>query len=154
MKTSDSVPDLLNKLLAIELTVTELYQRQSSMMAYWGVSKLATKFEEESLEERGHARQLEDRIVFLQGTIQPTYLSGVKDGTTVQEIMEESLRLETAAAKSYRKAVDTVSAESDHGTRLVLEKILDQTEEHVLWLEQQLSRLKLIGVQNFITEWS
>ena len=159
LSSNGTIVPLLNSLLPIEWTVSALYQRQATLLAYLGIAKLAAKFEEESLEERGHARLLLDRLRLLEGVVLPTTtpvetLANVTDKTSPMDMLAESLTLESEAAAQYRRAITTAHDAGDHGTRKTLEKILKQTEEHVRWLEEQTSRAALIGVDNFLTEWS
>lgn len=159
LKTTSTIGPLLNSLIPIEWTVTSLYQRNASLLAYLGIAKLSAKFEEESLEERGHARLLLDRMRFLGITPQPTNtpartLENVPDETDPLQMIGTSLTLESDAAEKYRAAIGAAHDAGDHGTRFVLEQILRETEDHVLWLEQQLNRASLIGRENFLTEWS
>lgn len=170
LQTTETIGPLLNSLLPIEWTVAALYQRNASLLARLGIAKLADKFEEESLEERGHARLLLDRLAFLGVRPEPLTtpartLENVPDHSTPGDplgalptapllMLTTSLALESDAAAQYRRAISSADEAGDHGTRLVLEQILRETEQHVWWLEQQLNRATLIGRENFLTEWS
>lgn len=159
LSTNPTINRLLNSLLPIEWTVSTLYQRQATLLRYLGITKLADKFEAESLEERHHAGLLLDRMRFLEIAPEPLdtpvkTLANVPDGTDPMLMLEESLTLEQSAADQYRTAITTALEARDHGTRETLETILRETEEHVRWLEEQLNRARLIGRENFLTEWS
>ncbi|MBT6409108.1 MAG: bacterioferritin, partial [Nitrospina sp.] len=40
----------------------------------------------------------------------------------------------------------------DYGTKEILDDILEDTEESVDWLETQFTRIKDVGIQNYLAE--
>ena len=48
--------------------------------------------------------------------------------------------------------MDRCAALKDNGTRDLIEPILRESEEHVDWLETQLSLINSVGLQNYLTE--
>ena len=68
MKGDKKIIDILNDLLAGELTAVDQYLIHSEMYADMGLQRLADKALHESDHERQHARALIQRILFLEGT--------------------------------------------------------------------------------------
>ena len=68
MKGDKKIIDILNELLAGELTAVDQYLIHAEMYADMGFQRLADKALHESDHERQHARALIQRILFLEGT--------------------------------------------------------------------------------------
>jgi bacterioferritin len=59
--------------------------------------------------------------------------------------------VEYRVAVALKEAIATCEAERDYDTRDILTRLLDDTEmDHAWWLEQQLRRIELVGIQNYI----
>lgn len=150
----------LNALLKIEHTAANLYATQSHCAAFAGYAKLAAKLAEEAEEERGHVAKLTERILFLGGS--PVIAVALSSATAdVQEMLEQGVELETDAQRGYREAITDFGSGSnspgapegfeDHGTRIIIEGILKDTEDHLLWLQQQQDLIERLGLQNYLT---
>src|SRR6187399_985706 len=139
MQGSQKVIDALNAGLTIELTAINQYFVQAKMCTNWGLNKLAKKHYEESMGEMKHAEKLIDRILFLDGVPEIARYDVIRVGTDVKEQFENDLKLETKGVQAYNEAVDLCSKVKDNGTRELLATILIESEEHVDWLETQLS---------------
>jgi bacterioferritin len=147
MKGSPEVIEELNVALKGELIAISQYFLHASLFRKWGYLRLYKKMYEESIEEMKHAEQLIDRILFLEGT--PFKLSIGKD---VQEILENDLELERDGLPELKKAIALCLAQSDTGTRELLEHILVSAEAHIAWLEAQTSLLRQVGYENYCAQ--
>jgi len=152
MKGLPEVIDLLNRALTVELTAINQYFCQAKMCKNWGYMKLAAKHYEESMGEMKHAEMLIDRILFLEGVPEIARYDVIRVGTNVQEQFQNDLQLEMSGVNHYNHTIDRCAALKDNGTRDLIEPILRESEEHVDWLETQLSLIKDIGLQNYLTE--
>lgn len=150
MKGDPKVIEALNGGLTIELTAINQYFCQAKMCKNWGLTKLGKKHYEESLGEMKHADMLIDRILFLDGVPEIARYDVIKVGTTVPEQLANDLVLETRGAKAYNEAVALCIQVKDHATRDMLDKILVESEEHVDWLETQLSLIQQVGLENYL----
>ncbi len=152
MKGDPQVLEVLNRALTIELTAINQYFCQAKMCKNWGYQKLAAKHYEESMGEMKHAEKLIDRILFLEGTPEIARYDVIRVGTDVKEQFENDLQLEMGGVKHYNQAIDLCVRVKDNGTRELLAPILEESEEHVDWLETQLHLIETIGIQNYLTE--
>lgn len=152
MKGNQQVIDILNRALTIELTAINQYFCQAKMNENWGFHKLYKKHYHESLGEMKHAEKIIERIIFLDGVPEIARYDVIKVGANVKEQFEYDLALEMGGVKHYNAAVELCAKVGDNGTRELLEPILVESEEHVDWLEQQLSLIDTIGLQNYLTE--
>lgn len=149
MQRDKTVIVWLNKALKAELTAINQYFLHSRMLKDWGVTKLAKKEYEESIEEMNHADAIIDRILFLGGLPNLQDLGKLKIGESVKEILECDLALEEEAVPMYRDAVEHCEKVRDYVTRDLLQKILIDEEEHVDFLETQFDLIERMGIERY-----
>jgi bacterioferritin len=152
MQGNPEVIEALNWALTIELTAINQYFCQSKMCKNWGFLKLARKHYEESMGEMQHADKLIDRILFLEGAPEIARYDVIRVGTTIKEQFENDLQLETRGVQHYNSLIDLCIRVKDNGTRELVDPILEESEEHVDWLETQLGLIEAVGLQNYLTE--
>lgn len=147
---SKEVIDYLNAVLKNELTVINQYFLHAKMYADWGMHELAEKERKESIEEMEHADDLIERILFLEGLPNLQDLGKLLIGENVEEMLKCDLESEMIAIPLLREAIAHCESVSDYGTRELFEKILTAEEEHVDWLETQLTLIDRVGLPNYI----
>ena len=152
MEGDAKVIDALNAALTIELTAINQYFVQSKMCKNWGYNKLGDKHYHESIGEMRHAEKLIDRIIFLDGVPEIARYDVIRVGTSVEEQFKNDLELELKGVKTYNEAVALAASVKDNGSRELMEKILLESEEHVDWLESQLSVIDAIGVELYLSQ--
>lgn len=140
----------LNEILTGELTAVNQYFLHAKMCGDWGYDALHDYVREESIDEMRHAEWLIERILYLNGLPNVQRLGKVTIGENVEEQFRLDLQLEYAAVPRLRKAIELTTEKDDHGTRVLLEKILVSEEEHIDWLETQLSLIEQVGLQNYL----
>lgn len=151
MKGSQTVIDLLNKQLTMELSSMDQYLAHSKLYEDWGINKLHEKLSHEYEEELDHSKRITERILFLEGTPDTASRNPIKVGTTVQEMLSNDLEAEMEVAESLRHIIGVCEQESDYVTREMLEELLNDTEmDHIYWLERHLGLIDKIGLQNYI----
>lgn len=133
-----------------ELTATNQYFLHYRILQHWGFEKLAKKEYEESIGEMKHADKLMERILMLDGLPNLQDLGKLLVGENVPEILECDLRLERAAQGTIKDGIAQCEAVRDYVSRDILQDILDDTEEHVDFLETQLDLLAKVGLQNYL----
>jgi len=144
MQSTPEIIDLLNEVLTAELTAVNQYFIHAKMQSNWGYQRLADKGREESFGEMRHAEELIERILYLEGVPNMQRLFPVQVGETVPEQLRAELDTEKAAISRLSAGVDHCRR-SDEGTRLLLERILHDEEEHADWLESQLFLIESLG---------
>ena len=145
MKGDSKVIAYLNQILANELTAINQYFLHSRMYRNWGYASLAEHEYKESIDEMKHADQLIERILFMDGLPNLQKLNKLLIGETPKEVISCDLKLEEIAIPDLRDAIAYCESVRDYGTRELLEAILVSEEEHVDWLETQLSLINSLG---------
>ena len=150
MQGNQQILTTLNQLLAGELTASDQYLIHSEIYADLGLQQLADKSLHESDHERLHARQLLQRLLFLEGKPDLSQRPAIVIGTSVTEMLKADLALEYHVVGELKKAIAASEIAEDYVTREILVVQLEDTEmDHAYWLEQQIRLIDLIGLQNY-----
>jgi bacterioferritin len=152
MKGNDQVIEVLNELLADELSAINQYMVHSEMCADWGYERLHEAVEKRAIDEMKHAEKLIARILFLEGLPIVSELNPIHIGAEVEGQIQSDWNAEDGAIKAYNEGVRLTVQLGDNGTRSLLESILTDEEDHIDWLEAQLDQIKQMGIQNYLVE--
>ena len=152
MKGDAKVIEFLNKALFNELTAINQYFLHAKMLKNWGLKELAEHEYHESIDEMKHADKLSDRILFLDGLPNFQALGKLKIGETPREIMLCDLALELEALQLLKDAIVHCEGVNDFASRRLFADILDSEEDHIDWLETQLSLVERLGEQNYLAQ--
>lgn len=150
MKGDAKVIEFLNAQLKNELTAINQYFLHYRLLKHWGLEKLAAKEYAESIGEMKHADKLMDRILMLDGLPNLQDLGKLLIGEDTVEILQCDLQLERAAHTTIKDGIAHCESVRDYVTRDLLESILDDTEEHVDFLETQLELINKVGLPNYL----
>ena len=133
-----------------ELTAINQYFVHYRMFEHWGFHRAAKKEYEESIGEMKHADKLMDRIFMLDGLPNLQDLGKLLIGETLLEAMNCDLKLEYAAQATIKDGIAHCESVRDYVSRDLLQTILDDTEEHIDYLETQLELATKVGEPNYL----
>lgn len=152
MKGNKKVIEALNDVLTSELTAVNQYFVHYRMQQNWGYERLAAHSREESIGEMKHADGLIERILYLDGIPNLQRLNKVRVGESVKEQLESDLALEVDAIARLQGSVKIAFEAADTGSRELFEHILVSEEEHLDFLETQLSLIGELGEALYLAQ--
>jgi bacterioferritin len=152
VKGNQAIIDVLNELLADELTAINQYMVHSEMCANWGYERLHEAVEKRAIQEMGHAEKLIARLLFLEGRPVVSRLKEMHIGADVEAQLRSDLAAELGAVSAYNGGIRLAVETGDNGTRALFESIIKDEEDHVDWLEAQLDQIAQMGIQNYLVE--
>ena len=150
MKGDPDVIKKLNRILTNELSSINQYFLHARMYEHEGYGKLGKKVYEESIEEMKHADRIVKRVLLLDGLPNLQDLNKLQIGTNVEERLNADLRAETTGRTAIVEGIALCEEKQDYVSRDMLTEILDDTEEHIEFLETQLAVIGQIGLQNYL----
>ncbi len=150
MKGDDKAIAHLQAQLKNELTAINQYFVHYRMLKHWGLDKLAKKEYEESIGEMKHADKLMDRIFILDGLPNLQDLGKLNIAEDVPEMLRSDLALERGAQATIKDGIAHCESVRDYVSRDLLREILDDTEEHIDFLETQIELIDKVGLPNYL----
>lgn len=152
MKGDPQIIAHLNAILTNELTAINQYFLHARILKSWGLLRLAHKIYHESIDEMKHADQIIERLLFLEGLPNLQDLHKINIGENVPEIFKADLGVEVKARGDLIAAVAAAEQARDYETRNQLQHLLEDTEEHIDWIETQIELIDRVGLQNYQQE--
>ena len=151
MKGALKVIEVLNSLLADELTAISQYMVHAEMCDNWGYTKLHETIQKRAIDEMKHAEKLIGRIVFLEGIPIVSNLNKIHIGADVPKMFANDHEAESGAIKSYNAAILVCGDAQDYATREILEHILNDEDRHIDGIEAIQDQIAQMGIQVFLS---
>ena len=152
MKGKAEVLEVLARMLKEELGAISQYFVHAEMCENWGYNRLSAHTKKEAINEMTHAEKLIERILFLEGMPNLNDMPKLNVGKDVRQQFQNDLTLEKGAVADYNSGVATCRKAGDNASADLLEGILADEEEHVDFLEEQLSLIEQVGIQNYLAK--
>lgn len=149
MRGDESVIEMLNEALKLELGAVNQYWLHYRLLEDWGFGKLAKKEREESIEEMKHADKIIARIIFIEGHPNLQHVAPLMIGQNVKEVLDCDLRGEYIAREHYMRGRELCREKTDYVTMALFEELLSDEEGHIDFLETQLQLYDTIGQENY-----
>jgi bacterioferritin len=150
MKGDPQVITWLQAQLKNELTAINQYFLHYRMFKHWGFERMAKKEHSESIGEMKHADALMERIFTLDGLPNVQDLGKLLVGESLPEALACDLKMELASQATLKDAIAACETARDFVSRDLFVGILDDTEEHIDFLETQLDLIGKVGEQNYL----
>lgn len=150
MKGDSSVVASLNKVLASELVGINQYFLHARMFKDFGFSKLDKADYKTSIQKMKNADRLIERVLFLEGLPNLQDLGRLRIGENSEEMIAANLELELDTLSLLKEAIKLCEEKLDFMSRDTLEKIQEEQEEQIDWLETQQILIKTSGIENYL----
>ena len=151
MKGDPKVIEVMNSLLADELTAVSQYMVHSGICENWGYGKLHKTIEKRAIDEMKHAEKLIGRIIFLEGMPIVSNLRKMFIGNEVPKMFAADHTFEADAIKAYNAGIKVCGDAKDFATRELLESILKDEDAHIDGIEEVQDEIKQMGLQVFLS---
>jgi bacterioferritin len=151
MKGEPKVLEVLNSLLADELTAISQYMVHAEMCDNWGYEKLHKTIEKRAIDEMKHAEKLIARILFLEGTPIVSKLNEIRVGSDVPKMFDSDHNAEAGAIRNYNSGILLCGESRDFATREILERILNEEDAHIDGIEVVQDEIVQMGIQVFLS---
>ena len=152
MKGNQKIIESLNARLAEELTAINQYMVHAEVCDNWKYKRLDETIQKRAIAEMKHAEKLIARILFLEGRPIVSNLNQMAIGAEVPEMHKNDHGAEASAIKGYNESIRLAMEMGDNNTKVLLESILKEEEDHIDWIEAQLDQIKQVGIQNYLVE--
>lgn len=145
MTTSENpVIALLDDLIGAYWTGSAQHETHASMVESWGLQGLADAMRTHIADEPATIRSLGDRLLMLGGL--PSFSLGTpRIGKTLSEVLHNDLDAQANVRPLLNAAAERVEAAHDATTRNLIERILDDEEQHLDWLRTEVELYEKLG---------
>ena len=150
MQGDPQVIHWLQAQLKNELTAINQYFVHYRMFKHWGFERMAKKEYEESIGEMKHADALMERLFTLDALPHVQGLGKLQIGQSLVEALGFDLKLEQGAQATLKDGIVQAETARDFVSRDLFQHILEDTEEHIDFLETQLELVAKVGEQNYL----
>jgi bacterioferritin len=150
MQGHPDVKSQLNEALKGQLTAINQYFLHARMCKSWGLEQLNEKEYRYSIKAMKQADLLIERVLFLEGLPNLQDLGRLLIGEDVPELLDNDLQVCQSLRDGLTAAVQVCESCQDYVSRDLLEKLVEDTEEQIDWLESQRWLIEQSGLANFL----
>lgn len=150
MKSKKPVITRLNTALTDQLTAINQFFLHARIFRNFGYASLDESEYGYSIQAMKLADKLIQRVLFLEGLPNLQKLGKLNIGESAAEALAADLAMQLDIHARLKDAIAFMEEERDYVSRDALENVLEETEEHIDWLESQHHLLDRMGVANYL----
>ncbi len=150
MKADSQLIQSLNNCLKDQLTAINQLFLHARMAKDWGLGAFNDYEYGRSIKAMKQADELIERVLFLEGLPNLQDLGKLLIGENVPEMLDGDLSMLTAMRTRLQDVIKQCEEARDYVSRDELSEILEETEEHIDWIETQQWQIQNIGLENYL----
>ena len=150
MRGDTKVIQHLNAALKDQLTAINQFFLHARMFKHWGLDDLNEREHKQSIQAMKLADGLIERVLFLEGLPNLQDLGKLLIGEHTAEILANDLSLQADLRARAQDAIAYCESIQDYVSRQLLAALLEETEEHIDWIETQLRLIQSVGQENYL----
>lgn len=150
MQTDASITNALNLCLKDQLTAINQFFLHARMAKDWGLSEFNDAEYKQSIKAMKMADDLIERVLFLEGLPNLQDLGKLRIGENVPEMLKGDMAILVAMRTNLQDAIKLTEDQRDFVSRDELTEILEETEEHIDWIETQEWLIENTGLENYL----
>lgn len=150
MKIERTVLVHLNKVLGQYLISINQYFLHARILKNWGFEGLGHPIYKKSIEDMKESDDVIERILLLEGLPNLQELGKLFIGEDVPEILKCDLTREMQKHAVLVEAIAHFEEVQDYVSRDLLEKMLDESEEYIDWIETQQDNIGILGLEVYL----
>jgi bacterioferritin len=157
VKGEAKINQALNLCLKDQLTAINQFFLHARMAKDWGLGEFNEYEYKRSIKAMKMADDLIERVLFLEGLPNLQDLGKLLIGENIPEILKGDLEMLTVMRSNLQDTIKQCEENRDFISRDELTEILEETEEHIDWVESVESQQWLIentGLENYIQSQS
>ena len=151
MKANAAVVSELNAALKGQLTAINQTFLHARMAKNWGLEELNSHEYKASIKAMKLADDLIERILFLEALPSMQALNRLHIGESIPETLSGDMTVYTEVRGQLLNAISVCEDAKDYVSRDMLTKVLEESEEHIDWIETQLWQMDKAGIQNYLS---
>lgn len=150
MQSDPTILKVLNTCLRDQLTAINQLFLHARMAGNWGLGEFNEHEYKRSIKAMKMADELIERILFLEGLPNLQDLGKLLIGEDIPEILGGDLQMLGSIRSTLQDGIAQCEAARDYLSRETLEDILEETEEHIDWIESQQWLIANSGIENYL----
>lgn len=150
MKSDPAIIKSLNNCLRDQLTAINQLFLHARMAGNWGLGEFNEHEYKRSIKAMKMADELIERILFLEGLPNLQDLGKLLIGEDIPEMLGGDLQMQEAIRGTLQDTIRDCEQVRDYVSRDTLEAILEETEEHIDWIESQQWLITNSGIENYL----